>query len=265
MANSILFNSALVSYTKIGEGVPLVMLHGFCEDRSIWDDMLEPLSKRNAVIAIDLPGFGESDLAPRPSIAYYADAVLAVLDKENIDQAIICGHSLGGYVTLDLLKRASDRLIGIGLINSHPYIDSDFKKQTRRRSIGFITTNGSALYVKQMITALFNNAFGKAHRVIVERLVYRASNYKPQGIIDAQTAMIEREGHTDTLLQCTIPVLFIIGMKDELILPKDNLYQTTLPKVSQVTIFKKVAHMAMFEAPRDTIKAINKFCDFVKR
>jgi len=256
-------NKQKIAYSRRGEGTCIVLLHGFCEDRSLWEDFVEPIAEHHQLICIDLPGFGESDLATDTSIDHFSDAVIKILDTEKIEQAIFIGHSMGGYTALNLVARYSDRCLGIGLMNSHGYADSDFKQGLRQKSIDFISRNGSVLYVKQMINGLFEKEYASTNRTVVEKITLKATQYNPQGIIDAQKAMISRADHTGLLKSCTVPVLFIIGLKDQLILEKDNLQQLTFPPISKVSIQKNTAHMAMFEGKDATLKSILEFAEYI--
>ncbi|MBL7776632.1 MAG: alpha/beta fold hydrolase, partial [Saprospiraceae bacterium] len=104
MKNTLLFNGRRIAYFLSEDGwdspnAPLVLLHGFCEDASMWAPVLPYLSGL-PVLRIDLPGFGASDLAIVPGIEGYAAAVCAVLNELNLPRCVLFGHSMGGYTAL---------------------------------------------------------------------------------------------------------------------------------------------------------------------
>jgi pimeloyl-ACP methyl ester carboxylesterase len=252
-----------IAYKTEGKGTPLVLLHGFCEDSFIWDDFKPALIEAGySVTCIDLPGFGSSDVPAEPSIAWMADAVHAVLAEQMNQRALLIGHSMGGYVALALAHKHPERLLGLGLFHSHPYPDSEEKKEARRRSIEIVQTKGTALYVKQLIPNLFAEKFSKSSTFVVDKLVHRAAGYAPEGIIAALQAMMNRPDQSDVLQRYRNPVLFLIGTEDSAVPYDYSLNQTTLPETASVVMLEEVGHMGMFEARRKTQQAILQFADF---
>ena len=94
-----------LAYTRTGSGAPLVLLHGIGLSRRSWNPVIAPLADRYDVIAIDLPGFGDSGPAPdgvEPTPEWLAGAVAGLLDELGIGAAHLVGNSLGGWVALEL-------------------------------------------------------------------------------------------------------------------------------------------------------------------
>ena len=257
------FKAGKVHYTTSGKGQTLVFVHGFCEDLRIWEDFAPYFTNDYQVITLDLPGFGQSTTITGCTIAIYADAIKVVLAAENITDSILIGHSLGGYIALELLAQQIPSIKGISLFHSHPNEDSDFKKGIRQKSIDFINKHGSALFVKQMMSGLFEPSFQRSNTFLLEKLTSRAVQYDPSGIVEAQKAMINRSNHKTTLADSRIPIQFIIGLQDQLITEKDSLEQTYLAPQSHVSIHKKAAHMGMFETTSNCQKDIKVFAQHV--
>ncbi len=91
----------MLSYQLQGEGKAVVLLHGFCESKHVWHNIVADLSKIFKVISIDLPGFGESELcSDKPSIENFARSVQDVLIHLQVESSVLIGHSMGGYVAL---------------------------------------------------------------------------------------------------------------------------------------------------------------------
>ena len=257
------WNDKQVAYEVHGKGKVVVLLHGFCSDSFVWKDFMQDLVEENyKVITIDLPGFGESDLIEEPSIAKMADAVHAVLLELKLSSFVLMGHSMGGYITLNYLEKYPENIAGIGLIHSHPFADSEEKKAAREKGIEFITRIGHPLYVKQLIPTLFTEKAVRSNSFMVDKLIFRASRYKSQGIIDALTAMKNRPDRSDVLRNSKVPVLFIIGEKDQAIPHEYSMEQTHLAETASIHILPKVAHMGMFEAEKPTQLIIRQFADF---
>jgi pimeloyl-ACP methyl ester carboxylesterase len=256
--NWIAFHGKKVAYYDQGTGATLVLLHGLCEDSTIWNEFIKELPQFR-IIRVDLSGFGESELLPEPSIDLMAQSVKAVLNELGVTESVLIGHSLGGYVSVAFAKRYPDGIKGLGLFHSHPYADSEDKKKERRKSIQFIQKNGSILYVKQLIPGLFAELFATSNEFLINSLIFKASKYPPAAIISAHEAMLHRPDQAQVLRDAPYPVLFIIGKQDKVIPYQVSLNQTHLPAIADIHILPKVAHMGMFRAKEETLKIVRNF------
>lgn len=262
----ITYQNRKVAYRSEGKGEPVVLLHGFCEDSKLWLEFSEDLREEHyRVIAIDLPGFGQSEVASEPGIDYYAAAVIAVLDELAVPKATLIGHSMGGYVGLSIAASQPHRLRGLGLFHSHPFADSEEKKAARAKSIDFIQRQGHFLYVKQLAPQLFGSRYTGSHPFQVDTVIHRAARFPEAGIIGGLQAMIDRPDRSEVLRTIACPVLFIIGKEDTTIPWDYSLAQTQLPAVSSIHILERVAHMGMYEATRQTQLIVRQFVDFCLR
>ena len=253
--------SNLASYAQSGEGLPLVFLHGFCEDSTVWDNFILKFHNRY-IIRIDLPGFGKSDAIASSSIVRYSDAVYAVLSDYNIQKCLLIGHSMGGYVALEFAKKHPELLQGICLFHSHPYADSETKKAARNKSIEFIQNNGPIHYVKQLIPALFPPKYGNRNHMALAKLTFTASQLKSENIIAALESMRDRSDNQDTLKQMQCPALFIIGREDNVV--PDYLEDIALLTIASIHVLDGVAHMGMIESPDKCQKIIKQFLEFIE-
>lgn len=258
----IVFNTSKVAYEQVGQGPHLVLLHGFCEDSTMWADFVPLLSKKYSILTIDLSGFGESDLLPVSSIAAMADAVNAVLEHLSIEECVLVGHSMGGYVGLSFAERYSNKLLGLGLFHSHPYADSPEKIVNRQKTIRFIERHGIAPFAGQFVRNLFAPSFVKEHAVFIDELIHKTSMHHSDAVIAASYAMIDREDKSAVLENLTCPALFIVGKQDNAIPLKNSMKQLSLAPTSSVHVFEDIGHMGMFEAPSYTLEIIVDFMDF---
>lgn len=252
-----------MAFESQGRGQAVVLLHGFCEDSSIWDDLKSDLVEEHyRVVCIDLPGFGQSEALPHPSIEAYADAVHAVLESLDLKQIILIGHSMGGYTALAFAEKHPALLLGLGMFHSSPYADSKEKKEARRRSIQFVEEQGHVIFVKQLMPVLFSENFARSNSYAVDRLVHAASSYPAAGITGGLEAMMQRPDRSAVLAQAAYPVLFIIGEEDRAIPAEQSLSQTHLPAVASVHVLEKVGHMGMIEAQKKTQRIVREFAGF---
>lgn len=249
-----------IAYQSKGRGPAIVLLHGFCEDSSVWDDFkTDLLEEKYRVICIDLPGFGQSDVFENTSIEKMAELVNGVVEDLGLEQFILIGHSMGGYVSLAYAKKYAKKLLGLGMFHSQPYADTADKKEGRQKSIDFIKQHGHILYVKQLIPKLFTEKYAKSQAFLMDKLIYRASQYAAAGIVNALEAMINRPDRSKVLEGFKKPVLFIIGKEDGAIPADNSLAQTHLPTQASIHLLEKVGHMGMFEAKKQTQKILRQF------
>ncbi|MDO8366170.1 MAG: alpha/beta hydrolase [Saprospiraceae bacterium] len=260
-------NGARVAYSMEGEnhGLPLVLLHGFCEDHSVWSP-IRSLLKSTALILVDLPGFGKSELPAKTDMGAYAEAVLAVLDAERIDRCVMIGHSMGGYAALEFADRWPERLAGLGLFHSHPFEDSEERKNVRRRGIETLQAGKRDLYVAQLFPNLFAPKFLEQHPDLLNELIANGKKQSAEGIAAALQAMLSRRDHQETLSKTKCPVLFLLGEQDSVVPPEKGFKAALLPEVADLHLLSQAAHMAMYECPEETAGISNSFWDFcVKR
>jgi pimeloyl-ACP methyl ester carboxylesterase len=252
------FKGKKIAYRVQGKGHPLVLIHGLCEDSTIWDDFIKGIPDFQ-IIRPDLSGFGESEILPQHSIDLMAESIKAIMDALNIKKCVMVGHSLGGYVTMSFAKHYPALLNGLGLFHSHPFEDTEEKKEERRKAIQFIKQNGHIVYVKQLMPKLFAELFATSNEFLINSLIYKASKYPAATIMGAQEAMLNRVDNSEILRGVAYPVLLIIGKQDKVVSYDLSLKMMPLPEIAEVHIYPKVAHMGMFTAKDKSVKAIRHF------
>lgn len=226
----------------------LVLLHGFCEDSSVWDKMW-PLLDGIPVIRMDLPGFGASDLAAHPGTDVYADSIFNALQLLGVQKCMLVGHSLGGYIALEYMNRHPEHLSAVSLFHSHPYPDNEERIIVRRRGIEMLRQGKRDLYVSQLFPGLFAPTFAAEHPEIIQKMIEMGKKQHPEGIIAALETMISRPAFLQTLEQASCPVQFLLGSADALIPLDGALRAAALPAVCDLHIIPGVGHMGMWEAP----------------
>ena len=276
MFKSILYRSSEIFYRVIGEGKPVLLLHGFGEDGEIWDKQVECLKTRFRLIVPDLPGSGKSGIISREpgvgsqelavGMADYADLVKSILHEEKITECIMLGHSLGGYITLAFAEKYPASLNAFGLLHSSAFADSEEKKAARRKSNTFIKNNGAYEFLKASIPGLFKASEGLESTDRLnkpfEALIERGRNFSAEALIQYYEAMIARPDRTEVLKTFPGPILFIIGQHDNAVPFQQSLQQCYLPAISHVDILRNSAHMGMMEETDKVNEIISAFLLF---
>lgn len=252
-----------VHYSRVGRpNQAVVFIHGFLEDLRMWDDFIYRIP-HYSVIKIDLPGFGQSAAQASISIIGYADAVKEVLDAEKIEDAILVGHSMGGYTAMAFAKKYPNLLKGLCLFQSQPFPDTKENKAKREKSAHFVETHGGAAYTQATIPNLFAPAYRMKHRDVVDQVIELGQENSDEGIVAAIHAMKNRQNTSKILEKIACPVQFIIGTEDAAIPAENSLHQTTLPAIADVRILEGIGHMAHLEANRKAVKAVREFVKFI--
>lgn len=246
--NTTVANNQNVVYHVSGAGKALMLIHGFGFDGSAWNPLLPALEQHAKVIRVELPGFGGSDLPKgEPSIDAYADAVAAVIKNENIDSCCVAGHSMGGYVALNLLERYNGLVECLCLFHSHPFPDDDARKEKRLKDAEFIERNGSEKFIPVLINALVGEAFKQKHANAVNDLVEQFKSLDANGLVYALKAMRNRSDRSRALAQLKNPLMQIIGMKDKAV-PTELTFKTLELTNASTLSLSDVGHLGMYES-----------------
>ncbi len=252
------FKNINVSFTDVGKGKAIIFLHGFLENKSIWDFFVHELSKTKRVITIDLLGHGNSDcLSYVHTMEEMAEAVAAVIRHLRIRKYFLVGHSLGGYVNLALAEKFPDNIRGLVMFHSTANADSNLKQKDRDRAIKVVKRN-AAIFINEAIPNLFYTTHKPCKREIA-KIKKQALATSKQGIVAALEGMKIRLEREIVLKFAPYPVLYIIGKQDN-ILPYQNLIkQAKLPEKGQYLLLENCAHMGFIEAKEKTLKAVKQF------
>ncbi|MCF6240656.1 MAG: alpha/beta hydrolase [Bacteroidales bacterium] len=248
-----------ISYLKSGHGDAIILLHGYLESKEIWIDFADDLAKKYTVLAIDLPGHGESELITKDlSLEIMAEAVKTILDYEQIEKCFLVWHSMGGYVALAFLELFPERLDALSLFHSSPYADTDEKRKNRAREMDIIRAGKKA----QVYTAHFPKTFApdnvEKFTDEIKKMNERAKNMSDEGIIAALNAMKNRPDQSGLLKNTKIPIQYIIGEKDNFI-PMSILDKLQLPDNSELVVLENSGHMGFIEEKENALRAISGF------
>jgi 3-oxoadipate enol-lactonase len=245
-------NGIRLAFERQGSGSPLVLLHGYPLDHSIWLSTAQLLDASFEVFMPDFRGFGQS--APTEStygVSDLADDVARLLDGFRISKACIAGHSMGGYVALAFANAHSDRLAGLGLISTQALPDPPDRREARYATARQVSQEGVGL-----ISASMSEKLSPAPRVrtFCRDLILRQSR---EGLIGALKAMAARPDSSALLASLDLPVCIVHGTDDALI-PVDRAREmkTALPSAHYLEL-AGVGHMPMLEAPAATAEALS--------
>lgn len=253
------FREANIYFERRGQGRPVVFLHGFLEDRSMWDNFSSQLSKHFDPILIDLPGHGDSEsLGYVHRMELMADLVHDVLKRLKKRKVVLVGHSMGGYAALAFADKYPDMLNGLVMMNSTSRSDSKEKKLNRDRGIA-LCKEDHRVFIRQSIPLLFREEDRKALKDQITELVKRALRMNKQGVIAALEGMKVRPSREIILKFPPYPILFISGKQDPIIPWKQIKRQVERSEKISSYVLENGGHMSFLESPGEVYRQLRKF------
>ena len=245
----IIYKNTKISFTDDGKGTAVVLLHGFLENKTMWDKYVSALSKNHRVITIDLLGHGETEcLGYVHTMEDQADMIFAVLISLRIRKIVLVGHSMGGYVALAFAELYPDNVKGLFLLNSTSRADSDERKINRDRAIKAVKQNYTN-FVRISITNLFSEDNREVFAKEIEKVKLQALKTPLQGIVASLEGMKIRKDREVLLHFAPFPIQLVLGKKDGVLIYDDTRDQIEGTKV-ELTTFPD-GHMSHIENEKE--------------
>jgi pimeloyl-ACP methyl ester carboxylesterase len=242
---NILFKNTNISYSDTGKGTTIVLLHGFLENKTMWNHYIDTFSKNYRVVTIDLLGHGKTE--PRGYVHTMednADVVNEVLSHLKIEKTVLIGHSMGGYVALAFAELYTEKVQGLVLLNSTSKPDNAERKLNRTRAIKAVKQNYAA-FIGLAIGNLFSENNRERLATNIELVKEEALKTPLQGIIASLEGMKIRKDKGIILHTNLFPKLLILGEKDPVLNYEESIQQIENTNVSLVTF--PDGHMSSIE------------------
>ena len=242
-----------VGYDDVGSigvsGTPILFVHGFPLNRTMWAPQVSALVGRSRCIAADLRGFGESSVRPPYSMDQYADDLVQLLDQLRIDKVTVVGLSMGGYVSFALWRRHKRRIRALVLADTRATADTKEALVKRRKTIDTARSEGATAVANLQIASLVGkttaeknpDTYDAVHRMIAQSNV--------EGIVGGLEAMMTRPDSTPTLETIDVPTLIIVGEEDVLTPPSDARAMQERSPGSRLEIIEHAGHLSNMERP----------------
>jgi 3-oxoadipate enol-lactonase len=259
-------NHLAISYNDYGPtGAPVIIfIHGFPFNKFTWDKQAEALKDTYRVIAYDIRGHGDSDAGEVEfSIGLFADDLFGLMDALQIDQAVLCGLSMGGYVALQAVTRYPDRFKGLILCDTQCHADTPEGKEKRMRSIESIQANGLAKYAEDSVKNLFapeSFATRKSEITLIRDMIRNAS---PQSVCKSLLALAGRKETCSRLEEINLPVLIMVGKEDKITPPAASEFMNDKIRNSILVVINHAAHLSNLENPDEFNEQLKKFLSVI--
>lgn len=247
-----------------GTGVPLVFLHAFPLSKSMWKPQVDALSRNFRVITVDLPGFGESPVAKDTTrMEDAARAVIRTLDERGVTQpAVFTGLSMGGYVLLQILRVAPQRVRAAVLVSTRTAADTPEGKEKRLQNVALVEKDGVTALADRMLPALLGDSTRQERSGLVEQVRAEIRRQPATAVTAALRGMAERPESTPVLAGIACPAMIVAGAEDTVIKSDEmEAMSKKIPK-GEFQLIEKAGHLLSLEAPE---RFNDVFLHFLKR
>ena len=253
---------ATLAYHDSGSGMPVVFLHPTPLDQQFWQPLIAQLGGVRAIVP-DLRGHGVSELgvglpvggfervpdAPVLSMAQLADDILALIDHLDLPGSVFAGCSIGGYVLLELWRRAPARMRGLAFICSKPQPDTEANWIKRSATIAQARAGGSAAIFDGMAQTLIGATARQRHPEMVAQLQAHMI-LSPEALVAVQAGLAARPDSEPTVATITVPVLAIAGGEDSATTPAEMGVFRAAPGGCDFHLLPDAGHFAAYEQPQ---------------
>ncbi len=268
---TISLSTADISYIDQGTGAPILLIHGFPLDHTMWDAQISVLAEKYRVIAPDLRGFGESSLgtidpAKGISMEQYADDLAELLDKLGVSEPIVLvGFSMGGYVAWQFVRKHAVQLRALAQCDTRAVADTEEARAGRIKMAENVAEWGSGRVAEMMGPKLFGPRTFEKQPAVVAAVHRVVENTQPAGIAAAQRGMAARPDMTGFLPQIKLPTLVLVGEGDAISSPKEMESIAAAIPAAQFVVIPDSGHMTTMENPNAFSEALLTFLDGLSR
>jgi 3-oxoadipate enol-lactonase len=253
-----------LAYDDVGMGPALVLIHGYPFNRSLWTEQTEALTGRYHVVTPDLRGFGESDSSEGPAtMDRMAQDVAKLMDHLGIDEAVIAGLSMGGYVALAFIKQFASRVRALVLADTRAHADTEEGKQTRFQQAEKAVAEGMAGIADGMLPKLLTPETVSKRPELVRRVRDMMLKTKPQGAASALLGMAEREDQSEFISTIRVPTMIVVGREDAITPVADSEMMKSKIAPSHLVVIENAGHVSNVEQPEAFNLALLKFLERV--
>jgi pimeloyl-ACP methyl ester carboxylesterase len=240
-----------LSYDEAGEGVvPIIFLHGFPFDKNMWQGQLDFLKDSYRIILCDIRGFGKStDEKSTLSMDLFADDLIAFMDALNIEKAVVCGLSMGGFISLNAIERFPERFVGLILCDTQCIADSPEVKAKRYKTIDEINANGASGFNERFIKSVFSKHSLENKKGLVDQLSAVVFANNDHIIKQGLTALAERAETCSSLGRISTPTMILCGREDTVTPLMQSIHMRASIEGALLHVIDQAGHVSNLEQP----------------
>ena len=248
-----------LAHADVGRGLPVVLLHAFPLNRMMWEPQIAALFGECRCIVPDLRGFGDSPKSGPYSMDVFGDDVVALLDALQIEQAVVAGLSMGGYVAFNILRRYRHRVRALVLADTRAGADTPEGLRKRDELIAIAKAQGAAAVADKQVTGLIGKSTREKQPELVDRVRGVMASESVEGIVGALEAMKARPDSTPLLSSIDVPTLVVVGDEDVVTPPKEARAMHEQIRGSRLEVIPGAGHLSNLERPAAFNAALSDF------
>lgn len=254
-------NGLTISYDDLGIGsIPVIFIHGFPFNKISWYPQMEFLKTSHRVIAYDIRGFGKSTAGDESySIGLFADDLRSFMDALEIDKAVICGLSMGGYILLNAVNRFPGKFEAVVFCDTQCIADSPEAKEKRYKNIALIECGGIVEFTEAFVKNIFCRETFESNKKMVEMVKSIILSTSPKVITATFQALAQRYESCSTLKAIDIPALILCGREDIITPPGQAEFMFENIAKSTMKIINRSGHLSNLEQPVEFNKHLLNF------
>lgn len=240
----------------------IIFIHGFPYDHTMWKSQIDEFSKNYFCVSFDIRGLGDSHAGDGQfTMESFVDDLEMLMSELELNRPVLCGLSMGGYISLRALERMEDKFSAAILMDTKSGADDNAGKIKRAGAIKKINNEGNNNFVKEFVTNCFGKDFIENKSAEVDKIIQTSWSFSSEGIKGSLLAMAARTDTTEYLSNIKIPALLVCGEEDKLTPPDVMKEMSAKIKNSEFVIIKNAGHMTPVENPIEVNAAIKTFLD----
>lgn len=258
-------SSSTISYVDCGAGTPILLIHGFPLDHTMWNSQIESLSKSARVIAPDLRGFGltplaEGDAERGITMETYADDLAELLDAIGIQEPVVLvGFSMGGYIAWQFVRKYTARVRALVQCDTRAAADTDEARAGRLKMAENVAQWGSGRVAEMMGPKLLAPQTFQRKPEVVAAIRSVVEHTDPAGIAAAQRGMAARPNVNALLPTIQVPTLILVGEQDAISPPAEMKSIADAIPGAEYAVVPRAGHMTTMEEPDAVNEALLRF------
>lgn len=241
-------------------GIPIIFVHGFPFNRSMWKPQIDLLKSDYHVIGYDVRGHGASAVGDgQYSVEYFVDDLIRLLDHLKISKVVITGLSMGGYIALRAIERHPERFRGVVLCDTRSEADGNEGKIKRAAQAQAVKASGMKSFAESFVTALFYEKTFQNNPAAVEQVKLMIEHSSPVAVAGTLLALAARTDTTPSLFSIKIPTLILVGQHDVLTPPSASHAMKDKISGAELHVIPKAGHLSNLEQPEEFNEHLLKF------
>ncbi len=229
---------------------PIIFIHGFPYDHSMWENQINFLKEKYFCVAYDARGLGESYVGDgQYTMEAYVNDLFSIINELKLKRQILCGLSMGGYIALRSVERSMETFKALILCDTKSEADDDAAKLKRATGINQINTEGLIKFVDAFVTNCFAEETPKEQEKLFLTTLFKSHKHDPVGVKGALIAIMSRTDTTSFLYKINIPTLVLCGSFDKLTPPLVMRAMSEKIPRSEFAVIPRAGHMSPLENP----------------